>query len=191
LPIFGDRTFPDLIVDGPAQLANQISLSSDQQIDTYFNNILAQNAAPTNAWDIPNLFAYWALVSLVQFTRAVMFAVYSFGLMAQAVIVLVGPVFIPFLLFQPMSFMFWGWFKCLLQYSFYPLICACFSSVYTTFLLNLPAFAATSGPTAATLMALAPFMLIMGLGMLAVPVVVNGLFSGSSSAGAPLSRFLS
>jgi len=191
MSIFGGETFPDLIIDGPAQLANQISLATDQQIDTLFNTILQVNAPPTNIWDIAGLLSYWDMLFLVQGTRAIMFAIYSFGLVAQAVIVLVGPVFIPFLLFRPMSFMFWGWFRCLLQYSFYPLICACFSSVFTSFFINLPMAQVTGTLTPGQVIALSPFFIIIMLGMLAIPLVVNGLFSGSSSGGGFLSRFLS
>src|SRR5450759_1560137 len=33
LGVFGDRTFPDLIIDGPTQLADQISLDTNKQLD--------------------------------------------------------------------------------------------------------------------------------------------------------------
>lgn len=188
--IFGGETFPDLIIDGPAQLANQISMNSDAQLEAMFSTVLTQNPAPTNPLDIAALISYWIFMGFIQGTRAIMFAVFSFGLVAQAVIVLVGPVFIPFLLFRPMSFMFWGWFRSLLQYSFYPLICACFSSVLTTFFINLPIAGGTGTLTMAQVLALSPFFIIIMLGMLSVPLVVSGLFSGSSSGGM-LSKFFS
>ena len=36
---------------------------------------------------------------------------------AIAIVMLLGPVFIPFLLFEPLAFLFWGWFRTLMVYS--------------------------------------------------------------------------
>lgn len=191
MTIFGGNTFPDLIIDGPAQLANQISLNSNAQLEALFQTILNVNAPPTSAFDIAGLFSYWVYRGSIELTRGLMFAVTSYGLVAQAVVVLVGPVFIPFLLFRPMSFMFWGWFRCLLQYSFYPLVCACFSSVLTSFMINLPMNQVAGTLTAAQVLAMLPFFIVVMLGMLSVPLLVSGLFSGSSSSGGPLSRLMS
>ena len=46
----------------------------------------------------------------------------GFGLIAQAVLLLVGPVFVPFLVVPKMDWLFWGWFKAFLQYSFYQVV---------------------------------------------------------------------
>ena len=62
---------------------------------------------------------------------AVMVVVYCVGLaqivwaqLAIAIAVLLGPIFIPFLVLPPLSFLFWGWFKTLLTYSLYAAIAA-------------------------------------------------------------------
>jgi hypothetical protein len=190
LTIFGGKTFPNLIIEGPAQLAKQITLASNAQLDTIFQSILTQNASPTNPMDIVGLVSYCILRFFIEGTRGLMFAITSFGLIAQAVVVLIGPVFIPFLLFRPLSFMFWGWFRSLLQYSFYPLVCACFSSVLSTFFITLIQLGGDGTYSMAKVLALSPFFLVIILGMLSVPVVVSGLFSGSASGG-PTSRFFS
>ena len=190
MSIFGGERFPDLIIDGPKMLANQITLTANAELELFFTNILNQSAAPNNAWDLLGLVDYCMMRLSIEGTRAVMFAITCWGLVAQAVIVLVGPVFIPFLLFRPLSFMFWGWFRSLLQYSFYPLICACFSSVLASFFVNLPLTQMTGTLSTTQMLALIPFLLIIILGMFAVPVVVSGLFSGSSSGGG-ISRLFS
>ena len=41
---------------------------------------------------------------------------------ALAITVLLGPVFIPWLLFEPMSFLFWGWFRSLITYTLYGVV---------------------------------------------------------------------
>ena len=61
----------------------------------------------------------------------VMLVVYTVGLaqivwaqLAITIAILLGPVFIPFLVLPPLSFLFWGWFKTLLTYSLYSAIAA-------------------------------------------------------------------
>ena len=39
--------------------------------------------------------------------------------LAIAILVFLGPLFIPWLLFEPMSFLFWGWFRSLIVFSLY------------------------------------------------------------------------
>jgi hypothetical protein len=182
LGVFGDRTFPDLIIDGPAQLANQISLDSNKQFDALLQAALESNSASPNIVDIGATISFWILRGLIEGTRGVMFAITAFGFVAQAILVLLGPVFIPFLLFHPLSFMFWGWFRSLLQYSFYPLVCAAFTSVLCTFFINLPLATATGALTTTQMIGLAPFFIVIILGMLAVPLVVSSLFNGSTTS---------
>ena len=182
LGVFGDRTFPDLIIDGPAQLANKISLDSNKQLDGLFDSVLKANDPPGNPMDLAGLASYWIMRGYIEGTRGIMFAITAFGLVAQAILVLLGPVFIPFLLFRPLSFMFWGWFRSLLQYSFYPLVCACFSSVLTAFFINLPIAQAAGTLTMGQVLGLAPFFIVITLGMLAVPLVVSSLFNGSTTS---------
>lgn len=190
LPIFGGENFPDLIVMGPQKLADTIILDSNKQLDTAFQGVLANNPAPMNPFDVLGVVQYWIVRGFIEATRGLMFAVTAFGLVAQAVLVLIGPVCIPFLLFQPLSFLFWGWFRSLLQYSFYPLVCAAFSSIFSNLFINLIAANTNDTLSIGQSLAMIPFFFIIMFGMLAVPVVVSGLFSGSASTGA-ISRFFS
>ena len=41
---------------------------------------------------------------------------------AIAIVILLGPVFIPWLLFEPLSFLFWGWFRTLMVYTLYGVV---------------------------------------------------------------------
>ncbi len=57
--------------------------------------------------------------------------VYAIGLaqivwaqLAITLAILLGPIFIPFLVFPQLSFLFWGWFKTLITYSLYAAIAA-------------------------------------------------------------------
>jgi len=41
---------------------------------------------------------------------------------AIAIVILLGPVFIAFLLFEPLAFLFWGWFRTLMVYTLYGVV---------------------------------------------------------------------
>jgi hypothetical protein len=188
MAIFGGDTFPDVVIAGPANLAKSITLDSNKQLDTLFKTALQQDE-PASPLDLSAIAAYWVMRMFVEGTRGIMFAVTAFGLVAQAILVLIGPVFIPFLLLKPLSFMFWGWFRGLLQYSFYPLVCACFSSVLTSFFINLYTSQLTDTMTIVQALTMIPFFFIIILGMLSVPLVVSSLFSGST-ANLSITKFL-
>ena len=49
---------------------------------------------------------------------------------ALAVAILVGPILIPWMVFPPMSFLFWGWFRTLLTYTFYGVIAGAVFNIF-------------------------------------------------------------
>ena len=91
----------------------------------------------TDAWDgfrILDLLAAGgsALATLVMgtimmsFTMAMLVLLYCityaqvlWAQLAIAILVFLGPLFIPWLLFEPLSFLFWGWFRSLIVFSLY------------------------------------------------------------------------
>ena len=61
---------------------------------------------------------------LLAAAQAIAIVVIAYGFVATAVCVLVGPVFVPFFIVPKMEWLFWGWFRCFLQYAFYQVIAA-------------------------------------------------------------------
>ena len=49
---------------------------------------------------------------------------------ALAVTIMVGPILIPWLVFPPMAFLFWGWFRTMLTYTFYGVIAGAIFNVF-------------------------------------------------------------
>ena len=50
---------------------------------------------------------------------AVTYAQVIWAQIAIAILIFLGPIFIPWLLFEPLSFLFWGWFRSLITFSLY------------------------------------------------------------------------
>ena len=49
---------------------------------------------------------------------------------ALAIAILLGPVFIAFLLFEPLAFLFWGWFRTLMVYTLYGVVAGAILRVF-------------------------------------------------------------
>ena len=82
---------------------------------------------------------FMALMMLV--LSAVTYAQVIWAQVALAILIIVGPIFIPFLVFEPMSFLFWGWFKAMITYSLYAVIAGAvlrvFSAVGIAFITSM------------------------------------------------------
>ena len=62
---------------------------------------------------------------------AVTYAQVIWAQIALAILIILGPIFIPFLVFEPLSFLFWGWFKGMITYSLYAVIAGCILRVFS------------------------------------------------------------
>lgn len=173
-PVLGTGdTFPKLVMNGPIYLAHEIGNDSFKQIEEVFKDIEQKNP-PSWTVNIGPALSRWTLEMLLAVTRGIMLIIQSYGFIGAAVCALVGPIFIPFLLFEPLSFMFWNWLKTFLQYSFYPVIGAAYTHIFASVLVN--AIDSTSAITA--LVAVIPVLLLTIIGMLHAPQMCASLFSG-------------
>lgn len=128
-------------------------------------------------------FALWVIV-----TAQVLWAT-----VAIAITAMLGPLFIPFLLFEPLAFLFWGWLKTLITYSLYGAVAGAILRVFMG--LGYGYIAAVLDPTFTlatignTVLWMAAISLLMIAGILAafkVGEISALLVSGSGSTGAGL-----
>lgn len=188
IPGFG-VSFYHLIVDEGTQLANQINATMVSNILTRLDNLY---------WSIetPGLSAVLNVIEVVRWAvtilaivaaLAAVFLVISFGYIAAAVCVLLGPVFIPFFIVPKMEWMFWGWLRALLQYSFYPVVANAYIFVFGNVLINFVDQAGSdfNGAKIAVLFVPLLFLLIaFTWGLLKIPSLVNSLFTGKAGESA-------
>ena len=122
IPGFG-RDFHHLITDEAANLSNQIGQANAQRIadDTAYvlGNLDSTKHRPASSHVSIFLTVLGALA-----TEALALIVVAFGIVATAVCILLGPVFIPFFIVPQLDWLFWGWLKAFVQYSFYQVIAA-------------------------------------------------------------------
>src|SRR2546422_11553826 len=122
IPGFG-RDFHHLITDEAAYLSNRIGQANAQRIADDTNYVLSNLEAPGITQPIATfLYALLWLAAVV--TEGLALIVVAFGVIATAVCILLGPVFIPFFIVPQLDWLFWGWLKAFIQYSFYQVVAA-------------------------------------------------------------------
>ena len=119
-------------------------------------------------------------IGLAQF--ALLFVI-SFSMIASAVCALVGPLFVPFFIVPTLEWIFWGWLKAFIQYSFMLVIANAFIFVFEQFLSR---YLQTLPPglrledqllySVHVVMILVTFT----VGVLLVPSLTSSIFSGRS-----------
>jgi hypothetical protein len=185
-------SFTDLVMQEASSLSNSIGLEQGKQIETAVTEF-QKNLEEPSAWSFSQSLYFFALTIILAAVQAVVFIIIGFGLIAEAVLVLIGPIFIPFFIVPKMDWLFWGWFKAFLQYSFYQVIAAAFVFIFAQLLLGFFHFF-TGGMSVDQWMTTLPvifiFLLIAIYGLLKVPALTNHLFSGSAGASSGLGAVL-
>src|SRR5207248_10553672 len=87
--------------------------------------------------DVLGTVIYVVITILLAAAQAIAIVVIAFGFIATAVCVLVGPVFIPFFVVPKMEWLFWGWFRCFIQYAFYQVIAAAVVYIVANLILGI------------------------------------------------------
>ena len=186
----GNQSLLDIIIGGPSYFADKINTNTWQNLQNLFTSY--DKAHKGSVWNITlslfsdpgNVIAGIIVGILTAVLQAALMLVMAWGYVAQMVCTLVGPLFIPFILVKPLSFLFWGWFKTLLTYSFYPvvanLVVAIISSVMVALMTAQPnplgGFTSLYGSAACI-----PFLIFGALALFGTPALVNSLFSGHGS----------
>ena len=144
-----------------------------------------------DAWAILANLLYWSVLLLIALAKAISLAVVSFGLIATAVCGLLGPIFVPFFIVPQLDWLFWGWFKSFLQYSFIPVVAIAFLMIFEQFIYRyvtvLPPMITEAEYGIYALQAIAVIVAFV-FGMLLVPSLTNHIFSGSGGESVLVSR---
>lgn len=180
IPGFG-RSFYHLIIDETEYLSSliagsQLQTASDA-IDQYQSHIQVPGLS-----DFVGSIAYVIDLLILSLWKAVAIIITAYGFVAEAVCVLVGPIFIPFFIVPKLEWLFWGWLKCFMQYAFYQVIAAATMFIMGNLViavLTQPPFYPIPDPE--TLMTLLPVIFIGGIyALLKVPALTSHIFSGMS-----------
>ena len=183
-PIPGIGTsFHNLITDESQFLANKINQAELQTVIERVADFETRMDSPGIA-DILGTIIYAIVIILLAAAQAIAIVVIAYGFIATAVCILVGPVFIPFFIVPKLEWLFWGWFRCFIQYAFYQVIAAAVVFVIGNLILGILQLQPNGTISTAQLIGWFPVLFITFVAsiyvLLRVPALTNHIFSGTS-----------
>lgn len=126
---------------------------------------------------------YVVIQVLIATFSAVVSAIVAYGAIGSAVIGLLGPIFIPFLVFDKLEFLFWGWLRAFIGFCFYKVLAAAVLSIlahllaqYYTEMVNFT----DPGSMVQELPLLILLVLVNIYILFKIPALTVSLFSGSA-----------
>jgi hypothetical protein len=130
-------SFSDLITKEALNLSGQIESNQTQSIANAVVNAEEQLGSPPGSFSFHETLTFLVIAIALAAIEAIAFAVIAYGYVASAVCVLLGPVFIPFFIVPKMDWLFWGWLKAFIGFSFYQVVASAFVFVFAKVLLAL------------------------------------------------------
>ncbi|HKW02085.1 MAG TPA: type IV secretion system protein [Vicinamibacterales bacterium] len=181
IPGFGE-SFSSLITNEALTLARLISGQSIQDAQQSLNTLWNSLEQP-DAWSILANLLYWLMLIVIGLAQFALMFVISFSMIASAVCGLVGPIFVPFFIVPTLEWLFWGWLKAFIQYSFMIVIANAFIFVFEKFLSRYLQTLPPGLRFEDQLLYGVHAVMILGtftVGVLLVPSLTSSIFSGRS-----------
>jgi TrbL/VirB6 plasmid conjugal transfer protein len=183
-PIPGIGTsFHNLVTNESQFLAARIDQTQLQVVIERVNDYESRIDSP-GVTDLRGTLLYTLVIVLLAAAQAVAIVVIAYGFLASAVCVLVGPIFVPFFIVPKLEWLFWGWFRCFLQYAFYQVIAAAVVFVIANLILGILQLQPNGAVSTVALIEEFPVLLITFLAsiyaLLKIPALTNHIFSGTA-----------
>jgi hypothetical protein len=176
-------SFHNLVTDEAQFLAAHIDQAQLQTVMQKVNDYESRIDSPTVA-DLRGTLLYTLVIVLLAAAQAVAIVVIAYGFLATAVCVLVGPIFVPFFIVPKMEWLFWGWFRCFLQYAFYQVVAAAVVFVISNLILGILQLQPSGAISVVDLLEQFPVLLITFLAaiyaLLKIPTLTSHIFSGTA-----------
>jgi type IV secretory pathway VirB6-like protein len=175
-------SFKQFITVGATSVANTIGQDSANQLNQTITDMQSQLGSGIVKALMNTYYALTMIVVqiLLGFFSATIAAIVAYGAVAAAVTGLIGPIFIPFLLVDKLSFLFWGWLRAFIGFSFYKVVAAAVLSVlghlYQLYYMSLIPL---DPVTLVTKLPLLMLLVLVNLYILfKIPAITGSIFSG-------------
>jgi len=171
------------ISGGTSSLVDYIGNDSTQEVQDTIRTALAQvgNMSPSFTEPYKLLCSYTVQIVLSVLT-ALIAVIIAYGAIGATIIGLLGPVFIPWMVFSKTDFVFWGWLRAFLGFEFYKVVAAATMSVMSHLLISYLTSGAMNVDSPEKLVTLMPALLMLcfiaGFILLKIPAMTATLFSG-------------
>ena len=186
-PIYG-ASFTGVVINEANYITNTIGAANYDQLASAVVTVEQNTPSPT--WgDIKGTAVLIVVVLFAEIVKALVFVMAAFGFIVQAILILLGPLFIPFYIVPSLDFLAWNWFKAFLQYSFFGVMGNAYAYIYTliatALLQQITQFVANPNMDIYTAIGGLLVLMVLGIaGIIMIPMLVSHLFSGQSGASA-------
>ena len=187
---FYDGTIPGIgyslkgfISGGTSSLVDYIGSDSTQEVQTAIHTALAKAGTLSPSLTEPyTLLCTYTVQVVLSVLTALIAVIIAYGAVGATIIGLLGPVFIPWMVFGKTEFLFWGWLKAFLGFEFYKVVAAATMSVMSHLLISFLTSGAMNMDNPQNLIYLMPGLLMLclvaGFILLKIPAMTAALFSG-------------
>jgi hypothetical protein len=187
---FYDGTIPGIgysltgfIRGGTSSLVDYIGSDSTQEVQTAIHTALAKAGTLSPSLTEPyTLLCTYTVQVVLSVLTALIAVIIAYGAVGATIIGLLGPVFIPWMVFDKTAFLFWGWLKAFLGFEFYKVVAAATMSVMSHLLISFLTGGAMNMDNPQNLIYLMPGLLMLcfvaGFILLKIPAMTAALFSG-------------
>lgn len=168
---------------GTSSLVDYIGQDSTQEIQNTIHTALAKMGTMSPSLTEPyTLLCTYTVQVILSILTALIGVIIAYGAIAATIVGLLGPIFIPFMVFDKTEFLFWGWLRAYLGFQFYKVVAAATMSVISHLLINYFTSGAMNMDSPAKLATTMPALLILcfvaGFILLKIPAMTATLFSG-------------
>src|SRR5271163_1243034 len=159
--------------DGSATMLNEIHSAASKTGPSMLTSIMSPYYS----------IVYFVVQFLLGVLAAVVSAILAYGAIASTIIGLLGPIFIPFLVFDKLDWLFWGWLKAYLGFSFYKVVAAATMNVLSHVLTNYYIQLGQSISDPSTIVQTLPLLVLLVLVniyiLFKIPTMTHSLFTGA------------
>jgi hypothetical protein len=171
------------ISGGTSSLVDYIGRDSTQEVQNTIHAALGKIGSFSPSFTEPyTLICSYTVQLLLSFLTGLITVIIAYGAIGATVIGILGPVFIPWMVFDKTDFLFWGWLKAFVGFEFYKVVAAATMSVMSHLLITYLTSGAMNIDDPRNLIYLMPSLL--GLCLVAcfvlfkIPTMTASLFSG-------------
>jgi hypothetical protein len=171
------------ISGGTSSLVDYIGHDSTQEVQDTIRTALAQVGDLSPSFTEPyKLLCSFTVQIVLSVLTALIAVIIAYGAIGATIIGLLGPIFIPWMVFDKTDFLFWGWLKAFLGFEFYKVVAAATMSVLSHLLISYLTSGAMNVDSPEKLVTLMPALLMLcfiaGFILLKIPAMTAALFSG-------------
>ena len=168
---------------GTSSLVDYIGNDSTQEVQNTIHAAISKIGALTPSFTEPyTLICSFTVQVVLSILTALISVIIAYGAIGATVIGLLGPVFIPWMVFEKTDFLFWGWLKAFVGFEFYKVVAAATMSVMSHLMITYLTSGAMNASSPTNLIYIMPALLMLclvaGFVLLKIPTMTATLFSG-------------